>query len=80
MLYIAMLSSMRYTDLMCDLIVSGYSFLNQARTWFLRIASVHESLHACAFAYVCVRVCPPPRPSITSGVMWCNIDPTGLVK
>ena len=24
---------------------------------------------------VCLRVCPPPRLSITSGVMWCDMDP-----
>ena len=29
--------------------------LNQARAWFLRIASVHECLYACVFACVCVR-------------------------
>ena len=23
---------------------------------------------------VCVRVCPPPRLRITSGMMWCDID------
>ena len=39
------------------------------RAWFLRIASVRECLYACVF------VCPPPRLLITSGVMWCNIDP-----
>ena len=51
-------------------------FLNQAlaghrpvRTWFLRIAPVLE----CRYACVCV--CPPPRLLITSGVMWCDIDP-----
>ena len=42
--------------------------LNQVRAWFLRIASVRELLYAC----LCV--CPPPRLSITSGVMWCDID------
>ena len=25
--------------------------------------------------YVCVCVCPPLRLLITSGVMWCDIDP-----
>ena len=29
---------------------------------------------------VCVSVCPPPRPLITSGVMWCDIDRVRLVK
>ena len=37
------------------------------RAWFLRIASVRESMRVC--------VCPPPRLLITSGVMWCDIDP-----
>ena len=41
---------------------------------FLRIASVRELLYAC----LCV--CPPPRLSITSGVMWCDIDPIRLVE
>ena len=53
--------------------------LNQARrparAWFLRIASVRESMRVCVFACVCVCVCPPPRLLITSGVMWCDIDP-----
>ena len=29
---------------------------------------------------VCVSVCLPPRPLITSGVIWCNIDRMRLVK
>ena len=29
---------------------------------------------------VCVSVCPPPRPLITSGVIWCDIDRVRLVK
>ena len=37
--------------------------------WFLRIVSVQMSVCAC----LCV--CPPPRLLITSGVMWCDIDP-----
>ena len=52
-------------------------FLNQVcasgrpvRAWFLRIASVREWLYAC-----CVCVCVCPRDLITSGVMWCDIDP-----
>ena len=45
-----------------------------ARAWFLRIASVRELL------YVCLCGCPPPRLSITSGVMWCDIDPIRLVE
>ena len=27
------------------------------------------------YVVVCVYMCPPPRPLITSGVMWCDIDP-----
>ena len=50
------------------------SLLNQVRAWFLRIASVRESMR------VCVCVCLPPRLLITSGVMWCDIDPIRLVK
>ena len=30
--------------------------------------------------YVCVCVCPPPRPLITSGVIWCDIGRERLVK
>ena len=53
--------------------------LNQARTsaaraWFLEIALVRASV--C----VCVSVCPPPRPLITSGAIWCDIDHVQLVK
>ena len=29
---------------------------------------------------VCVSVCPPPRPLITSGVIWCDIGRVRLVK
>ena len=48
-------------------------FLNQAcAAWFLEIALVRTS--------VCVSVCPPPRPLITSGVIWCDIDHVRLVK
>ena len=42
------------------------------RTWFLEIALVH--------ALVCVSVCLPPRPLITSNVIWCDIDHMRLVK
>ena len=52
-----------------------YVILNQtraghrpARTWFLRIV-------LSVSVYVCVFVCLPPRLLITSGVMWCDIDP-----
>ena len=56
------------------------------RAWFLRIASVRELLYVClcvclcVCVFVCVCVCPPPRLSITSGVMWCDIDPIRLVE
>ena len=55
--------------------------LNQAHakaacTWFLEIALV------CLSVCVCVSVCvsPPPRPLITSGVIWCDIDRVQLIK
>ena len=56
-------------------------FLNQARgrrlyAWFLEIVLVHVSVCVC----VCLSVCPPPRPLITSGVIWCGIDLVRLVK
>ena len=37
---------------------------------------------ACRYAcvHVCVSVCPPPRPLITSGVIWCDIGCVRLVK
>ena len=38
------------------------------RAWFLKIVSVRTSV--CVF--VCV--CPPPRPLITSGVIWTPYD------
>ena len=50
-------------------------FLNQARAWFLEIDPV-RNVCMC----MCVSVCPPPRLLITSGVIWCDIDPTRLVK
>ena len=34
----------------------------------------------CARACVCVSVCLPPRPLITSGVIWCDIGRVRLVK
>ena len=37
-------------------------------------------LSANVYVYVCVFVCSPPRLLITSGVMWCDIDPKRLVK
>ena len=57
-----------------------WPFLNQAHAdrrpacaWLIRIATVCEYVYACVCVFVCV--CPPPRLSITSGVMWCDIDP-----
>ena len=59
--------------------------LNQERAgrrsvhaWCLRIVSVR--MYACACVCVCVCVCVPPRLLITSGVMWCDIDPIRLVN
>ena len=43
--------------------VCSYTFLNQARTWFLEIAFVHQ-VSVCV--HVCV--CPPPRALITTHV------------
>ena len=34
----------------------------------------------CVCVCVCVSVYPPPRPLITSGVIWCDIDRVRLVK
>ena len=34
----------------------------------------------CVSVSLCVCVCLPPRLLITSGVMWCDIDPMQLVK
>ena len=41
------------------------------------LLSTKVCLCVCVFAcvYVCVCVCPPPRLLITSGVMWCVVDP-----
>ena len=56
------------------------------RAWFLSIASVRKCLYTCVFVCVCVCVrvcvcvCPPPRLSITSGVIWCDIDPIRFVE
>ena len=59
-----------------------HRFLNQAsagqrlvHAWFLKIDSV-RIFSMC----VCLRVCPPPRVLITSGVMWLDLDPIQLVK
>ena len=47
--------------------------LNQARAGCGR--RVPGFLELLLSAKVCVCVCPPPRLLITSGVMWCDIDP-----
>ena len=36
--------------------------------------------YACVCVCVCVSVCLPPRPLITNGVIWCDIDSVRLVK
>ena len=46
--------------------------------WFLEIALVRMAV--CVCVSVCLSVCPPPRPLITSGVIWCDIDHVQLVK
>ena len=60
-----------------------FKFLNQARTAFGRARLVswncfgpHVGMHVC----VCLSVCPPPRPLITSAMIWCDIDRVRLVK
>ena len=63
-------------------------FLNQARAahaWFLEIALVRTSVCVCVCVCMCVLsvclfVCLPPRPLITSGVIWCDIGCVRLVK
>ena len=35
---------------------------------------------ACWYACVCLSVCPPPKPLIASGVIWCDIGHVRLVK
>ena len=60
---------------------SAYKLLNQARAafgWFLEIALVRASVWVCVS--ICLCVCPPPRPLITSGVIWCDIGCVQLVK
>ena len=53
-----------------------------ARVWFLEIALVRALVCVCVCVCVCmcVSVCPPPRPLITSGVIWCDIGRVRLVK
>ena len=40
----------------------------------LLVAAAHVMEDAAIYS-VCVFVCLPPRLLITSGVMWCDIDP-----
>ena len=49
-----------------------------AHAWFLEIALVCMSV--CLDVCVCVCVSPPPRPLITSGMIWCDIDHVQLIK
>ena len=43
-------------------------------------------VHVCVYVYVCMYVCahvhvhPPPMALVTSGMIWCDIDPVQLVK
>ena len=50
------------------------------RAWFLEIVLVRASVCVCMCVCVCLSVCPPPRPLITSGVIWCDIGRVRLVK
>ena len=36
------------------------------------LLSTNVCMHVCVC--MCLRVCPPPRLLITSGMMWCDID------
>ena len=70
----------------CSLCIALFLFLNQAcaglwpaRAWFLKVEPV-RIVSMCVYVCVCLRVCPPPRLLITSGVMWHDIDPIQLVK
>ena len=60
-----------FMALHCFVCVIGDSwFLNQARTWFLRIGSVRESMRVC--------VCVSAPEAINN--FWCDIDPIRLVE
>ena len=41
--------------------------------WFLKIVFVKTFV--CLCVYICMCMCLHPRLLITSGMMWCNIDP-----
>ena len=44
------------------------------------ILSANICVLVCLRVCVCVCVCPLPRLLMTSGGMWCDIDPIKLVK
>ena len=50
-----------------------------ACAWFLKIDSV-QIVGMCVCVCVCVCVCLRPRLSITSGIMWRDMDLIRLVK
>ena len=54
-------------------------FLNQARAAEGRARLVSWNCFGSRVG-MCVYVCPPPRPLITSGVIWCDIGRVPLVK
>ena len=56
---------------------TNMDFLNQVRAWFLKIDPVWI---VSMYVYVCLRMCPPLRLLITSGMMWRDIDSIRLVK
>ena len=61
-------------------IVGCTKILNQARAGRTsRRAPGFLELFLCGCMRVCVCVCPRQRLLITSGVMWCDIDPLRLV-
>ena len=45
------------------------------KSWFLKIVSVRTSVFVFVCVFVCLCVCPPLRLLITSGVIWCDMDP-----
>ena len=55
--------------------ISKIMFLNQAHVWFLKIDPM-RIVSMC----VCLCVCPPLRLSITSGMMWHDMNSIQLVK
>ena len=55
-----------------------HSFLNQVCAAEGRVCL--DFLKLFWSVCMCVCVCPPPRPLITSGMIWCDIDCVRLVK